>query len=265
MQPLVRAAVFAAAFAAAGVFGGLRPKETPKAPADVARAAAPALAVSCGPFQLPEGDVCLPLPRSGRTERFDGPDRPPRSAVRERSETIPRRPERPADVSAYRFPLAGQDKPVVLEGLDLPKGTVPDAEIGPSAVLLGATSGDEVIAVALDGQEGPAEIVFVGELIGGTVVTAHTVREGGRLRQILLVHGLLEGASDRAIEGSSVEDGDVMGYVGSLPGGRDALYVEARQVREGTNLSAVESSKLRDDSTSIACDLRNVLRHGASL
>jgi hypothetical protein len=119
--------------------------------------------------------------------------------------------------------------------------------------------------VTLEGQEGPAEIVFVGELVGPTVVTGHMVREGGRLRQMLLVHGYLERASEHAIEGSSVEDGDVIGFVGSLPAGRDVLYVGARQVREGTNLSAVGPEKLLDDSTSIACDVRNVLRQGASL
>jgi septal ring factor EnvC (AmiA/AmiB activator) len=91
------------------------------------------------------------------------------------------------------------------------------------------------------------------------------VREGGRLRQILLVHGYLEGVTERVIEGSSVEDGDVIGYVGSLSAGRDVLYVETRQVREGTNLGAVDPSKLLDDNASVACDVRNVLRHGASL
>jgi hypothetical protein len=107
--------------------------------------------------------------------------------------------------------------------------------------------------------------VFVGELVGTTVVTTHMVREGGRLRQILLVHGYLEGVTERVIEGSSVDDGDVIGYVGSLSAGRDVLYVETRQVREGTNLGAVDPSKLLDDNASVACDVRNVLRHGASL
>lgn len=186
-------------------------------------------------------------------------------ALRERGAVIPKRPERPADASAYRFPLADGVKPVVLAGLDLPPGAMPDVDIGPAAVLLGASSGDEVVVVTLEGQEGPAEIAFVGELAGQTVITAHMVREGGRLRQILLVHGYLQRPSEHAIVGSSVEEGEVLGFVGSLPAGRDVLYVEARQVREGTNLSSVGPDKLLDDSTSIACDVRNVLRQGASL
>ena len=153
----------------------------------------------------------------------------------------------------------------MLAGLDLPAGTVPDVEVGPAAVLLGAAGGDEVVVVTLEGQEGPAEVAFVGELVGQTVITAHMVRDGGRLRQILLVHGYLERAGEHAIVGSSVDEGDVLGYVGTSPAGRDMLYVEARQVREGTTLSAVEPAKLRDDSTSVACDVRNVLRQGASL
>jgi len=266
MQPLVRAAVFAALVAAVGAFGLTKQKAPPPQPApkNSVVPVAPPVAVACGPNQLPEGDACLPIPRSGQTEGPGALDHVPR-ALRERGEVIPRLPERPADASAYRFPLAGSSKPVVLAGLDLPAGTVPDVDIGPAAVLLGASNGDEVVVVTLEGQEGPAEVAFVGELVGPTVITAHMVRDGGRLRQILLVHGYLDRASEHAIVGSSVEEGDVLGYVGSSPAGRDVLYVEARQVRQGTNLSAVEPVKLLDDSTSIACDVRNVLRQGASL
>jgi len=266
MQPLVRAAVFAAIVAAVGMFGLTKPKAPEPAPTVTSGLVAPPLAGSCGPFQLPEGDVCVPVPRArvGQTEAGGALDHVPR-ALRERAEVIPRRPDRPADVTQYRFPLVEGVKPVLLAGLDLPPGTMPDVDIGSTSALLGVSSGDEVVVVTLDGQEGAAEIAFVGELVGTTVVTAHMIREGGRLRQMLLVHGYLERVSDRAIVGSSVDDGDVIGYVGSLPAGHDVLYVEARQVREGTNLSVVDPSKLLSDSTSIACDVRNVLRHGASL
>jgi hypothetical protein len=266
MQPLVRAAVFAALVAAIGSFGLTKHKTVDPAPQITPGPATPPVAVSCGPFQLPEGDACISIPRVGRgqTEAPGALDHVPR-ALRERGEVIPRRPDRPADAALYHFPLAKGVKPIVLAGLDLPPGTMPDVDVGPASVLLGAANGDEVVVVTLDGQEGAAEIVFVGELVGMTVVTAHTVREGGRLRQMLLVHGYLAQVSDRAIEGASVDDGDVIGYVGSLSAGHDVLYVEARQVREGTNLSVIGSSKLLDDSTSIACDVRNVLHHGASL
>lgn len=264
MQPLVRAAVFAALVALVGMVGLTKQKPPAVAPIASAVPVAPPVAVACGPFQVPEGEACLPLPRAIPTESGGALDHVPR-ALRERGEVIPRRPDRPADASTYRFPLASSVKPVVLAGLDLPQGTMPDLDLGPTAVLLGAASGDEVVAVTLEGQEGPAEVEFVGELVGLSVVTGHMVREGGRLRQILLVHGYLERVGEHAIVGSSVDDGDVLGLVGSLPAGRDVLYIEARQVREGANLGTVGPGKLLDDSTSIACDIRNVLRQGASL
>jgi hypothetical protein len=263
MQPLVRAAVYAALIAAVGMFGLTKSKKVEPAPIVPARTAPP-LAVSCGPLHLPEGDVCVPIPRSGQTD-VPGPlDHVPR-ALRERSAVIPRRPERPPDAASYRFPLARGVKPVVLAGLDLPPDTMPDIELGSAAVLLGASIGDEVVAVTLEGQEGPAEVAFVGEIVGKTVVTIHLIRDGGRLRQYLLVHGYLDRPSEQAIVGSTIEEDDVLGYVGNLPAGRDVLYLEARQVREGVVPSAVNGAKLLDDNTSVACDVRNVLRQGASL
>lgn len=263
MQPLARAAVFAALIAGVGMFGLTKAKK-PAPPPDLPPAAAPPVAVSCGPLHLPEGDVCVPIPRAGQTEAPGDLDHVPR-ALRERAAVIPRRPERPAEASAYRFPLPQSVKPVVLAGLDLPADTMPDVELGPAAVLLGASTGDEVVVVSLEGQEGPAEVTFVGEIVGQTVVTSHLVRDGGRLRQYLLVHGYLSGVSAQTIVGSSVEEGEVLGYVGNLPAGRDVLYVEARQVREGIDPSGLGGTKLLDDSTSVACDVRNVLRQGASL
>jgi len=263
MQPLARAAVFAALVAGVGMLGLTKSKK-PELPPDLPIAAAPPVAVSCGPRHLPEGDVCIPIPRRGQTEAPDALDHVPR-ALRERDAVIPRRPERPAEASAYRFPLARGVKPVVLAGLDLPADTMPDVELGPTAVLLGASTGDEVVVVTLEGQEGPAEVMFVGDIVGKTVVTTHFVRDGGRLRQYVLVYGYLDRPSEQTIVGSSVEEGEVIGYVGNLPAGRDVLYLEARQVREGIDPSRVEATKLLDDSSSVACDVRNVLRQGASL
>lgn len=262
MQPLARAAVFAALVAGIGMFGVTKrrvlelPAKTEFVPGS------PPAAVSCGPNRLPEGDTCLPIPRSGQTDVPGALDDVPR-ALRERGEVIPRRPERPAKASAYRFPLATPAEPVVLAGLDLPEHTVPDVDVAPAAALLGATNGDEVVVVTLEGQEGPAEIAFVGQFVGTTVVTSYMVRDGGRLRQILLVHGYLDRVSDRVIEGSPVDEDEVLGYVGSLPSGHDVLYVEARQVREGAGQT--DPLKLLQDGSSIQCDVRNVLRQGASL
>jgi hypothetical protein len=103
--------------------------------------------------------------------------------------------------------------------------------------------------------------------VGETVVTGHLVRDGGQLRQILLVHGNLDRPSDRVIVGAPLEADEVLGYVGDTARpGRPALYLEARQLREGQSLGALSGPKLRSEVTSIATDVRNLLSlQGANL
>ncbi len=264
MQPLVRAAALAALLAALGALGKTPQAKAPE-PTTVAASSAPGVAASCGPRTLPEGDACIPLPPPGRAPQPDGreelPEGPEPFAAR--SPLVPRRPERPAEASAYRFPLAGEAAPAVLAGLDRPFDLsleLGEVSPGPGAVLLDAGSGDVVVALSLEGQEGPAEVAFVGELLGATVVTAHLVRDGGRLRQMLLVHGNLDRPSDRAVVGAPLEAGDELGFVGdSAFRGRPGLYLEARQLREGTSLGGLDPSRLRDDIISVPIDVRNVV------
>ncbi|MDI1477014.1 hypothetical protein [Polyangium sp. y55x31] len=264
MQPLVRAAAFAALLAALGALGKTpRPKapEPTSAPSTVA----PAVAASCGPRTLPEGDVCIPLPPPGRAPQPDGREvlaEGPETAS-ERSTLVPRRPERPAEMTAYHVPLTAEAAPSVVAGLDRPfhlSLEAGDVAPGPGAVLLEASSGDAVVALALEGQEGPAEVAFVGEMLGETVVTAHLVRDGGRLRQVLLVHGNLDRPSERAVVGAPLEAGDEIGFVGdSAFRGRPGLYLEARQLREGTSLGGLDAARIREDIVSVSVDVRNAL------
>ncbi|MDI1443281.1 hypothetical protein [Polyangium sp. 6x1] len=263
MQPLVRAAALAALLAALGALGKTPRRKAPEA-APTPSTVAPGVAASCGPRTLPEGDVCIPLPPPGRAqpdgqdELAEGPE-----AATERSTLVPRRPERPVEVAAYRFPLAAEATPSVLAGLDRPFGLsleAGDVAPGPGAVLLDASSGDAVVSLALEGQEGPAEVAFVGEMLGATVVTAHLVRDGGRLRQVLLVHGNLDRPSERAVVGAPLEAGDELGFVGdSAFRGRPGLYLEARQLREGTSLGGLDAARLRKDIVSVPVDVRNAL------
>ncbi|MDI3285899.1 hypothetical protein [Polyangium sp. 15x6] len=264
MQPLVRAAAFAALLAALGALGKTPRPKAPE-PAKTPSTVAPAVAASCGPRTLPEGDVCIPLPPPGRAPQPDGREALPEGpeTATERSTLVPRRPERPAEVAAYRFPLAAEAAPSVLAGLDRPfdlsveRG---DVAPGPGAVLLDASSGDAVVALSLEGQEGPAEVAFVGEMLGETVVTAHLVRDGGRLRQVLFVHGNLDRPSERAVVGAPLEAGDEIGIIGdSAFRGRPGLYLEARQLREGTSLGGLDASRIREDIISVPVDVRNAL------
>ncbi|HVK66031.1 MAG TPA: hypothetical protein VM694_16225 [Polyangium sp.] len=264
MQPLVRAAAFAAMLAALGALGKT-PRAKPPEPANVPSTVAPGVAASCGPRTLPEGDVCIPLPPPGRAPQPDGREELPEdtTTAAERSTLVPRRPERPVAVAAYRFPLTAEATPSVLAGLDRPFGLsleAGDVSPGPGAVLLDASSGDAVVLLSLEGQEGPAEVAFVGDMLGATVVTAHLVRDGGRLRQVLLVHGNLDRPSERAVVGAPLETGDEIGFVGdSAFRGRPGLYLEARQLREGTSLGGLDAARLRQDIVSVPIDVRNAL------
>jgi hypothetical protein len=269
MHPLVRAAAAAAVLAAIGALG-----RTPPPPAPVTQPtpnpAAPGVRARCGPGTLPEGDVCIPLPRPGARI---GPAEPaeleaaPALRSERARELIPRRPDRPADPTAYRYPLVLHPGPLpLLAGLDLPPPTPPvqdrpgSSASTAAAVELGASADDEVQALELDHQEGPAEVAFVGDLLGTTVITAHLVRDGGRLRQLLVVLGNLDRPGPRAVVGAPVEPGDVLGYAGdSAKPGRVALWLEVRQLREGTSLGPAIQDRLVDDAISVPCDPRNVL------
>jgi hypothetical protein len=262
MHPLVRAAVAAAFLAALAALG-----KTPSAPPPTTVQPTPGPHVpgvtgTCGPGTLPEGNACIPLPRPGAPldsapAREDLDDAPTRTQPAK--EFIPRRPERPAEAAAYGFPIGpAEGVPTLLAGLDVPSAD--DTPLPPSAVEIGANAGDEVVALSLEDQEGPAEVAMVGELFGTTVVTAHLVHDGGRLRQILLFHGGLERVGPRAVVGVPLEPGDVIGYAGdSVKPGRVALYLETRQLREGVNLGALAPSRLLDAAVTIPLDPRNVL------
>jgi hypothetical protein len=124
-------------------------------------------------------------------------------------------------------------------------------------VRLAARPGEKVALVALDHQEGPAEVVFVGDLQGPTVVTAHTVDEGGRKRTYLLVHGWLDRAEAGIAAGAKLSAGATLGFARATAGGSlIEVYLEARQVREG---SKVDPQRITDAATSAPTDVRNVL------
>ncbi len=260
MHPLVRAAAACALLAALASLGKTALPPPPTAVQPTPGRGAPGVPATCGPRTLPEGNACIPLPREGASldsapERSDDAPTRPQPA----KELIPRRPDRPAEGSAYRLPIIpAESLPTILAGLDKP--STEGAPLPPSAVEIGAEAGDEVVALSLEDQEGPAEVAMVGEMFGTTVVTAHLVHDGGRLRQILLFHGGLDRAGPRAVVGAPLEPGDVIGYAGdSIKPGRVALYLETRQLREGVSLGALDPGRLLDAAVTIPLDPRNVL------
>ncbi len=233
----------------------------PSAAASTDRApAGPAL---CGPRQVPEGDVCLPLPPPGAASVAAAPEAPPRGPRLAQEELrIPRLPERPAELSAYAYPVEVTGAPHLLA----------TAGEDDDALDLLAERGAEVRVLALEHQQGQAEVAFVGELYGVTVVTVHTVegagaepsgaRDGGagRTRRYALLHGHLDRPGPGVVAGARLGAGDVLGFVGDTgTPGVVHLRFAALQLQDGVDLASVDLSRLEDASVSIACDARNVL------
>lgn len=112
----------------------------------------------------------------------------------------------------------------------------------------------------LDHEEGDAVVVFVGTIFGTTVVTRHSLREGGQLRDYLLFFGHLEAPAAGVVPGARVREGDLVGLVGdSGSPERVHLHLEVRRVRSGVALDKVAPQALVAADKTVVCDPRNVL------
>src|SRR5215468_58244 len=212
MHPLIRAAPVVLVVSALGSRAGTSTAGQVDRPAEPRRERTSGLSAVCPPGSLPDGDVCVPLPtdddvggdelsalgawhhdKRGRLQTYD---------------QIPRRPDRPAEYGAYRYPVptaAGANLSMSGYDLDLPENEQRHgrqfSHVGHGGVDLAAPRGTEVHLVALEHQEGDAQFVFAGKLFGTSVVTKHTLREGGRLRDYIVLYGHL----DRTAEGLTSE------------------------------------------------------------
>jgi murein DD-endopeptidase MepM/ murein hydrolase activator NlpD len=226
----------------------------------------------CPPGTAPDHEACVHLTRGAE----DGPLAPAlANAHRDKSgrwaqyEQIPRLPDRPSDYDAYRYPIPPglPNGHYVVSGYDLDR---PDPQqrraptlthVGHGGVDLPQTKGTPVRNVALDHQEGDAEVLYTGHLFGTTVVTRHTLREGGRLRDYVVLFGHLDSIAAGLAPGAMVKEGDLVGAVGDT--GSPSLvhlHYEVRRAREGVDLAKVPAGgQLLADSVSVVCDPRNVL------
>ena len=203
----------------------LRIELTPQ-PASEAQPNEGALSAPCPAGTLPDGDVCVRLPGD---EADPGEDAlAAENAHRERTgrwtiyEQIPRLPDRPASYDAYVYPVppglpGGR---YVVSGYDLDR---PDDSqrrgrklhaVGHGGVDLPDPRGTPVMLVPLEHQVGDADVIYVGPLIGTTVVTRHTVREGGRLRDYVLLFGHLDAPAAGLAAGKALKGGEQIGFVG---------------------------------------------------
>jgi hypothetical protein len=230
------------------------------------------LAAPCPRGTLPDGDACIHFPAGPGDD--EGAPLSESSVNTHRDslgrwvvyDEIPRRPDRPAEYDAYRYPVPCEQKTCVVSGYDLDRGDDQQRrgarlrQVGHGAVDLLEPRGTPIHLVPLEHQEGPAEVVFIGTLFGITVVTRHTVREAGRLRDYLMLFGHLESASPGMDVGTLLNEGDLVGAVGdSGSPGRVHLHLETRRLRDGVDAAKLAPSALANSTSSIVCDPRNVL------
>jgi hypothetical protein len=180
------------------------------------------------------------VPRSRDTARPGAPET-----------AIPRRPDRPADYSRYVLPVAASGSPKVI-ALD-PTASREAGALRAGISISGAASAS-VVTPAVDGQEGPTQIVFAGPLVGSTAVTRHTVRAGDRKTDYVVILGSLDAVPALAPK-TEVANGAELGKVGSSP-----VYLECRLLRPGVDVFAVPAERLLDESVAVAVDPRNVLK-----
>ena len=263
-------AVSVAALGAGGAGGAVVPARALAPPAADEAPGAPGEAV-CPPAMLPDGDICVHLPR----DDDDAPDAPvAANAHRERSgrwaayEQIPRRPDRPADYDAYRYPippgLPGGHSVVSGYDLDRPDTTQRRGHglraVGHGGVDLPQRRGTKVTIVALEHQQGDADVLYTGPYFGTTVMTRHVVREAGQLRDYIVLFGHLDRVAPGLAPGAHVKEGDVIGFVGDTASPELVhLHLEARRVRDGVDATKKSPAELLEPHVSVVCDPRNVL------
>jgi murein DD-endopeptidase MepM/ murein hydrolase activator NlpD len=238
---------------------------------EIAEAAALPGAVAqspCPPRTLPDGDACVRLPEEDEgapeVEQTPNAHHDPQGTWVAYDE-IPRRPDRPADYDAYRYPVPCEHN-CVISGYDLDRPEEMQRRgrrlrnIGHGAVDLPQKKGTPITMLTLEHQEGDAEVVYVGVLFGTTVITRHTLREAGQLHDYLLLFGHLDAQAVGLQARMHVQEGDVVGFVGdSASPTLVHLHLEARRVRPGVDVGKLPPTAMITNENSVVCDPRNVL------
>ena len=254
-------------------------------PGEAASGAAGPRAVPGAVPQLPpcpathwnDNGVCVQFP--GTAESDEGPElqevgnqHRDKSGSWKHYDQIPRRPERPASYEAYRYPIPPglPGGAYVVSGYDLDR---PDdmqrrgrglKHVGHGGLDLPQQRGTPVKLLNLEHQTADAEVLFVGDLFGHSVVTKHTLREGDRDRDYLVLYGHLANAAPGLFAGAHLPEGTVIGAVGDSGSPELVhLHLEVRRVRESIDLTKVLHASgpgvLVADWVSVVCDPRNVL------
>ena len=269
--PVYRASLMLGLFAAlASAFGSQEP--SPEVPQLERHATRPKdERAPCPPGTLPDADVCIPVPDSldddGTALSAEHNAHRTRRGIWTEYDDIPRRPDRPNRYHLYRYPVEIKDSgDFLMSGFDLNQ---PDAyqrrgmkleAVGHGGIDLAARRGAEVRLVSLEHQQGNADVLYVGPLIGNTVVTRHSIRESGTLREYLVFYGHLQAPASGLERGAVIAEDSVLGYVGdSGSPGAVHLHLEIRQVRSNVDSQSLAKGELLLNARTVACDPRNVL------
>jgi hypothetical protein len=186
-----------------------------------------AAAVECPLDQLSDDGVCIPIP-------------PPEEAVAAAPAPIELLPGRSADYGRYVTPIAAYPAAPAPQGLGL---------------FVAAPRGVPVTAISLEAQAGSTRR-WVTAVVPRRLLTLHRVERSGATRTYLLAY---EGVAFDAEPGvSDVDVGTPLGRIAPGPG-LTGLGLSVRQLRRGVEPESAPPERLLLDSSSLACDPRNVL------
>ena len=182
---------------------------------------------------------------------------------------IPRLPGRPERYELYELPLQGPGEIFVSAATPADFGAAePDRALRgsgasppePAGIRLEASASAPVTLVELEGQQGNAEVMLVGQLYGVTVATRHRLETPGGVRDYVARYGELSRPGPEVVNGATLGRGAVVGTVGDRNGSDSPhLYFEVRELRQGARLTRKTLSELVRPSVSVPCDPRNVL------
>lgn len=205
-----------------------RPPASGAEQAGVERGSAAGDGPACGPQQLPDDGVCLPVPPLES------------EAAAAASTPIELLPGRPPDYARYVTPIA----------------TYPaQAAPGELGLFVAAPRGAPVTAVSLESQSGPTRR-WVTATTPRRLLTLHRVERSGAERTYVLAYDGV--AFDSAPGLQEVAVGTPLGRVAPGPG-VTGLTLRVRQLRRGIDPESLAPERLLLDASSLACDPRNVL------
>lgn len=181
-------------------------------------------------------------------------------------EVVARRPDRPEYYAAYLYPVAQEGAlGMVASGFDLDVVNEDQRRgkmnaVGHGGVDLPQVRGAPIRMLPLEAQVGDARVVFIGQLMGNTVITLHSLREGTGTKQYLAVFGHLDEAARDLYVGRRLRRTDLVGYVGNSDSPDFVhLHYEIRRLRDFVNPMASDASRLVSQDASVPVDPRNVL------